>query len=226
MDVLLVDDEPMLLDIGALFLEREEGIRVYTASSAQEGLELLEQGTFDVVVSDFQMPGMDGIEFLRELRERGSVIPFIIFTGRGREDVVIDALNSGANFYVQKGGDATAQFTELAHKIRQAVRQRETEKSLEEERNRLEQVSENIGACLAIIDPRFHVLWTNRVTREICGDTEGDLCYRALHGRDDECPGCTIRQIFDSKVERSIFERVFTGEAGEQYHFEVIATPL
>ncbi len=226
MHVLLVDDEQMLLDIGKLFLERQEGIRVQTAASAEEGLECLEKGEFDIVVSDYQMPGMDGIAFLKELKRRGDSVPFIIFTGKGREEVVIEALNSGADFYVQKGGDPTSQFTDLIHKIRQAVHHRKMEIKLEDERNRLEQVSENIGACLAIIGPDFRVLWTNTVTREICGDTEGERCYRALHGRSDECPGCGIRRIFENGAERATFERIFTGKAGKPNYFEVISTPL
>jgi PAS domain S-box-containing protein len=226
MDVLLVDDEPMLLDIGRLFLERQGDIRVYTAASAQEGLEYLEQGEVDIVVSDYQMPGMDGIAFLKELKQRGDTTPFIIFTGRGREEVVIDALNSGADFYVQKGGDPTAQFTDLAHKIRQAVHRRGMERELEDERNRLEQVTENLGACLMIIDTHYRVVWTNKVSRDVFGKTEGELCYRARQKRTNMCPGCGIGRIFNGEIERATFERVFTGKTGETYHFEAIATPL
>jgi DNA-binding response OmpR family regulator len=205
MHVLLVDDEPMLLEIGKLFLERQEGIRVQTAASAREGLGHLEQGGFDIVVSDYQMPEMDGIEFLKQVKDRGDTTPFIIFTGKGREEVVIEALNSGADFYVQKGGDPTAQFTDLTHKIRQAVRRQEMEKRLEDERNRLEQVTENLGACLAIIGTDYSVLWSNRVTREICKDVKEELCFRALHGRSERCPECGVRQIFENGVERVMF---------------------
>ena len=48
-------------------------------------------------------------------------IPFILFTGRGREEVVIEAINNGVDFYLQKGGDPKAQFAELGHKIKKAV---------------------------------------------------------------------------------------------------------
>ena len=56
------------------------------------------------------MPVMDGISLLKSIRQRDGDIPFILFTGRGREEVVIDALNNGADFYIQKGGDIKAQF--------------------------------------------------------------------------------------------------------------------
>ncbi|MFA4875894.1 MAG: response regulator [Methanoregula sp.] len=128
--VLLVDDEPLLLDVGKLSLEHVKGISVTTAGSAAEALELSASGTFDVIVSDYQMPEMDGIALLRKIRTRSPVQPFIIFTGRGREDVVIEALNNGADYYVQKGGDPKAQFAELLHKIRRAVRQRRSEVAL------------------------------------------------------------------------------------------------
>ena len=59
------------------------------------------------------MPGMDGIKFLKAVRAQYPVLPFIIFTGRGREEVAMEALNCGADRYIQKGGDPKSQFTEL-----------------------------------------------------------------------------------------------------------------
>jgi len=128
--VLYVDDEPSLLEIATLFLEKTGEFSVDTALSASEGLEKLHQAQYDVIISDYQMPGMDGIEFLRALRAEGNKTPFIIFTGKGREEVVIQALNGGADFYLQKGGDPTAQFAELQSKIRQATSLRRAEERI------------------------------------------------------------------------------------------------
>ena len=64
-------------------------------------------------------------------------IPFILFTGRGREEVVIEALNSGADFYLQKGGEPVAQFKELEHKVKEAVRRARAENALRENEQRL-----------------------------------------------------------------------------------------
>jgi PAS domain S-box-containing protein len=128
--LLYVDDEKNLLEIGKIFLEEFGDFSVTTCSSAQEGLEALTTGTFDAIISDYQMPVMDGIGFLKEVRARSGTIPFLLFTGKGREEVVINAINNGADFYVQKGGDITSQFAELAHKIRQSVSRRSAEKEL------------------------------------------------------------------------------------------------
>ena len=128
--VLYVDDEPALLEIGKLFLERNGQFCVDIITSAPAALTLLKTKTYDAIISDYQMPGMDGIEFLKKVRTSGNIIPFILFTGRGREEVVIHALNEGADYYLQKGGDSKSQFAELAHQIRQAVQQRCAEAEL------------------------------------------------------------------------------------------------
>lgn len=128
--LLLVDDEPALLEIGKQFLECTPGITVTTAESASAALHAMELTLFDAIVSDYQMPEMDGIAFLQKVRSRSRTLPFILFTGKGREDVVIDALNSGADHYIQKGGDVKSQYAELAHKVRRSVEQRRAESAL------------------------------------------------------------------------------------------------
>jgi PAS domain S-box-containing protein len=119
--ILYVDDEAGLLDLGKEFLEKIGEFSIDTAASAGEARALMAGGNYDVIISDYQMPEEDGITFLKSVRGSDTDIPFILFTGRGREEVVIEAINNGVDFYIQKGGDARAQFAELAHKIRHAV---------------------------------------------------------------------------------------------------------
>lgn len=135
--ILYVDDEPGLLDLGRFFLEEDGGFAVETKSSATEALRHLDTVQYDAIVSDYEMPQMNGIAFLKKLREGGNNTPFVIFTGRGREEVVIEALNSGADFYIQKGGDPTSQFVELTHKIRLAISRRKAEEELRQAYERI-----------------------------------------------------------------------------------------
>jgi PAS domain S-box-containing protein len=128
--VLCVDDEPYILDITKAFLEQSVDLRVEMTQSGYRAMELLREHVFDAVVSDYDMPEIDGIEFLKLVRHEIPDIPFLLFTGKGREEVVIEALNNGADFYIQKGGDVKAQFVELEHKIRQAVKKRHAEYAL------------------------------------------------------------------------------------------------
>ena len=121
--ILHLDDEPILLDVTRMYLERSGTIRVDTANNAQEALRLLTMSRYDAIISDYEMPVMNGIEFLKEIRECGYGMPFILYTGRGREEVVIRAFNNGATFYLQKGGDPKSQFAELFQKVTQAASQ-------------------------------------------------------------------------------------------------------
>ena len=161
LSVLYTDDEDHLLQIGKLFLERFGNLKVETAISASVALTLLSQQWFDAIISDYQMPEMDGIEFLQEVRKQYPNIPFILFTGRGREEVVIQAINNGADFYLQKGGEPKSQFAELEHKIRQAVSRRDAENALVESERTSRALLNATTDAVVLINPDLSIVSVN-----------------------------------------------------------------
>ncbi|PKL57961.1 MAG: hypothetical protein CVV34_04800, partial [Methanomicrobiales archaeon HGW-Methanomicrobiales-5] len=150
--VLYVDDEPALLDIGKIFLEQSGSISVDTCSSAAFAQERLAERSYDAIVSDYQMPMTNGIEFLKYVRNQHNDLPFILFTGRGREEVVIEALNLGADFYLQKGGKPVPQFAELVHKIKQAVRNKRSEQRINESEERYRTLFEKASDAIFMLE--------------------------------------------------------------------------
>jgi DNA-binding response OmpR family regulator/signal transduction histidine kinase len=147
-ELLYVDDDQNLLESSKIYLERKSDFLVTTASSAMQGLELLKTRSFDAIISDYQMAGMDGISFLKEVRAKYDSVPFIILTGKGREEVVIEAINNGADFYLQKGGSPKAQFAELIHMLMSAVQRQRSEVIIRtnEERLRMAQAIGKTGS--------------------------------------------------------------------------------
>jgi PAS domain S-box-containing protein len=119
--VLYVDDDETLLELCQVFLESSGQFTIDTSISAKAALEKLAVNRYDAIISDYEMPETNGIGILKIVRRDFGNIPFILFTGKGREEVVIQALNEGADFYLQKGGNPSALFAELTHKILSAV---------------------------------------------------------------------------------------------------------
>lgn len=133
--VLLVDDDEDQLPIAREFLKVEEAtFDLITTSSPSKALQKLTREHFDVAVVDHVMPGMTGLELLAALRNKGIKVPFILFTGKGREEVAIEALNLGADRYINKAGDSDSLYAELLHAINELI-----------ERQRLETISKTRG---------------------------------------------------------------------------------
>ncbi|HVP94742.1 MAG TPA: PAS domain S-box protein [Methanoregulaceae archaeon] len=164
-----MDDEPALLDITSSFLKRTGNFSIDSVESAEIALERLRKQRYDVIVSDYEMPDTNGIQFLQILRSGGNQTPFIIFTGKGREEVVIQALNSGADFYLQKGGDPKSQYVELAHKIRQAVQRQRANDALKETEQRLSDIINFLPDATFAIDRSGHIIAWNRAIEEMTG---------------------------------------------------------
>ncbi|MDH5450479.1 MAG: response regulator [Candidatus Bathyarchaeota archaeon] len=123
--VLHVDDEAGFLKVSKQCLEMQGAFQVDTASSVEEAMKKLRKKTYDAVLCDYVMPEKSGLEFLKELRENGNSIPFVMFTGKG--GVAIKALNLGADHYVNKIGNPETLYSQLAHSILDAVeRKRES----------------------------------------------------------------------------------------------------
>jgi PAS domain S-box-containing protein len=123
--VLHVDDDP---DLGALvqaYLERESSeldCTVTTETDPEAALALVRSGAtdFDVVISDYNMPEMNGIEFLRAVREVRPELPVLLFSGEETADIAPEIIESGLTDYLRKSAD-TDQYTMLIRRVEHAV---------------------------------------------------------------------------------------------------------
>ncbi|QLD86855.1 PAS domain-containing protein [Natronomonas halophila] len=146
--VLHVDDDSAFGDLVSDALEREgDRISVVTETSAEAALGRIETDTPDCIVSDYEMPRTDGIEFLESVRDKYPDLPFILFTGKGSEEVASEAISAGATDYLQKGTGSN-QYELLANRVRNAVGQHRSRKRLERERSRMKFALESANAAI------------------------------------------------------------------------------
>ena len=218
--MLYVDDAAELRDVGKLYLEAIGDFSVTTADSADRALAMLEEQSFDLILSDFDMPGMNGIGFLTEVRSRYRDIPFILFTGRGRDEIVVEAINNGADFYLQKGGNAKAQFAELAHKIRQGVRRHQAENALAASRDYLDKIFSSVKAGIMVIDTTAHrIVDVNPAAIEMIGAPKDQIVGKVCHqyicpAEAGKCPITDLGQDVDNSEKILI---TATGEEGPHH---------
>ena len=202
-NLLLVDDQPELFDITRIYLEKGGDIIVDTACSAEEAFRMLNEKKYDAVVSDYNMPEMDGIEFLNEFKKQGIDKPFIIFTGKGREEIVIRALNSGADFYLQKGGgDAASQFAELRNMVQQAVMRNRVEAALIRSEINHRTIVEAIEDSIYMVDKNCRYLFMNAFHQQRLGITDDNYVgrdYTEFHSPEEsERFARAIKESFES----------------------------
>jgi PAS domain S-box-containing protein len=207
--VLHVDDEPDLADMVATFLEREDDrIAVQTANSPPTGLELLREHDVDCIVSDYDMPAQNGIEFLDAVREEYSELPFILYTGKGSEEIASEAISAGVTDYLQKES-GTGQYPILANRICNAVEQYRSRQAVQETERKLSELAERTDDLLFMFDDDWsELLFANSAYEEIWGGSIEEL---------EQNPSSFLENVRldDREKVRTSMERLSNGESSQ-----------
>jgi len=167
--VLYLDDDAALLDLAKIFLEMSGKLRIDTAQSVGEALDKTNHRKYDGIISDYEMPAINGVEFLRHIRLHYPSLPFVLFTGRGREEIAIEALNNGADFYLQKGGDPMSQFAELEYNLLNAIDRKRARDDLKESRQLMVNLIDFLPDATFAINRENKVISWNRMMETMTG---------------------------------------------------------
>jgi PAS domain S-box-containing protein len=178
--VLHVDDETSFLRITKQCLEAEGPFLVDEAQSVDEAMEKMTKTPYDAIVSDYQMPGKDGIEFLKELRQEGNKMPFIILTGKGSEEVAVKAFNLGADQYLNKTADSEALYCELARTICSTIERKKAEEALRENEDMFRNIVENSQDVILLTRPDGIISYVNPASSEELGYEPQELVGKQL----------------------------------------------
>jgi PAS domain S-box-containing protein len=200
--VLHVDDNPEFGELVAVYLEREDDrISVQTAETPDDAVDALDAREIDCVVSDYDMPESNGIEFLETVREEYPGLPFILYTGKGSEEIASDAISAGVTDYLEKES-GTSQYAVLANRITNAVEQYRSTRALEASQERLSLFFEQSPLGVVEWTEEFEVARLNEAAEEILGYDEAEL--RGEPGRKivSEADREEVSAVVDELLER------------------------
>ena len=208
--VLLVDDDEAFLEISKQILQQENNYQIDTATSVNQATQKLKTKTFDVIVSDYEMPQKTGLDLLNHIKKTQPNTPFILFTGKGREDIAIQALNLGANYYINKHGTPKTVYGELTHAITNLVRARNDDSSLltSEDENRL--LFENSFDGVMLTKPDGSILSANPAACRMLRMSEQEIIKVGRQGI----------VVKDEKLKNALKEREQTGKVVSEFTFK------
>ena len=186
--VLHVDDDACHLEVSKDILMDMGNFEIDNACCVEEAFKKLAAGNFDVVVSDYQMPQKDGLQFLKKLRKSKNEIPFILFTGKGREEVAIKALNLGADAYQNKQGNPETVYGELSHNISLVVDRNKAKEALKESEKRYRIIMEQASEAILVHDEKGIIIDANQRACKNLGYTKEELVGMTTDDIESEIP--------------------------------------
>lgn len=240
--VLVVDDDEKVLYLMHEFLPTLD-CEVLLARDGEEGLQLFQAERPPLVLTDLQMPKLDGLALMKAIKELSPRTEIIILTAHAALKSAIEAVQRGAFDYLQK----PLELQTLGRRVKQALehyrlvseneallgeleqRVENRTKALVESQQRLRVVFNAITDSLIIVDQSLTVVMVNKGTAALSGPPVetliGSNCYRALFGREEICDGCPVLETFiDGRaVSRSISQQM---PDGRSRYLEVSSYPL
>jgi len=204
--VLHVDDNPDLAELTQRYLEQHEGFTVTCRTNAVEALAFLRERDVDCVISDYEMPNTDGIEFLEIVREKHPNLPFILFTAKGSEAIASEAIAAGATDYMQKdvGSD---HYEVLANRVRNAVERYRTQQRFWNALSWYQHlVEQDLTGVFIVQDAEF--IYVNRQLADILGYSQSELV------------GTPPTVVASTTEDEAVLQEVMAANAGADETFE------
>ncbi|MFC6951920.1 PAS domain S-box protein [Halorubellus litoreus] len=184
--VLHVDDDPAIAELAATFLQREnDRLDIEVLTAASDGCEYLSEHDVDGIISDYEMPGANGLEFLQSVREHDPDIPFILYTGKGSEEVASAAISAGVTDYLQKE-TGTDQYALLANRLTNAIQHQRATVARRRQLAAIERAREGIS----ILDTDGEFVYVNDAYADLYGYAPTEMLgeHWSLIYVDDEIP--------------------------------------
>ncbi len=170
--IMVVDDEEdYLIQLRSHLNKLDDDFSIDTFSSPDKALNAFIAGDYDIVVSDYHMPGMDGFQFLQALKENDIDIPFIFLTGRGEEKIAAKALNLGADGYINKNSGLKLVAKDIHRNVAAVREKRDITDALKESQRMLSTLMSNLpGMAYRCKNDKQ---WTMKFVSEGCFDLTG-----------------------------------------------------
>jgi PAS domain S-box-containing protein len=213
--ILHLDGDFAFLAATKHFLSTHFPFEIEGESVFEQAVEKLKTTKYDAIVSAYQLDGKNGLELIKILRNTGNNTPFILLTLKGREEIAIEALNSGVDSYIAKGSDAAAMYTELAKSIYASVKTRRTEQLLAESEEKYRREVEDANDAIFLADAETGIIVDcNRAATVLMAKPKEELVgihQRQLHPNHAESE-FVFRQSVEAR-ENSVFEsQIVTGK--------------
>ena len=203
--LLHIDDDPSFVDLLRDVLEAEFDRFVITSvTDPEDGIEALEGEAVDCVVSDYDMPGKNGLEVLDAVRADHPNLPFILFTGKGSEEIASDAISRGVTDYLQKQ-PGLDQFRLLAKRVENAVAKARAEEEVDRTRDWFATLLSNIADYVFVVDPNGQISYCSPSIERVMGYTPdevtGESAFEFAHPEDVEMASEAFAEVLEQPDE-------------------------
>jgi len=214
--VVIIEDEEAHFSLMKRAITREfPYASVFHFQEANTCFERLDQINPTVIITDYLMPGMNGIEFLELLNQQDIDSPVIMITGQGDENIAVRAMKSGAKDYLVKSGDF---FTLLPSVIERVIRERELKQSLHASERRFQDLAESVFNWLWEIDVHGRYIYSNPVVEALLGyqtdEVIGKYFYDFFSNSDKQALKNKIYQIIENVEPMRLFDTIFIRKDG------------
>ncbi len=221
--ILHVDEDINFLKVVKQALESEKGFKITIALSVDKAVKKMEEQSFDAIVSDYEMPSKNGLDFLKELRQQNNTIPFILFTGKGREEVAAQALNLGADGYYSKHGSPETVYGELAQGIRLIIEHNRAKEALRISNEQYRALIDSMTDTVWVIDFDGNFVDVNDTAVRVLGYSKEELLSMSPSDIDAGLSRDQLNNLAETvlKGKKQVFETVHVTKDGKKLPVEI-----